>query len=80
MNTFSEVEHIEVWGEVVSGIPSGQMVQVGLMKKLPAIPEETGGESHDLSISIQSNEKLVYSFKFLCVQSEQKQTTTFLSH
>lgn len=43
IHTFCEVEHVEVWGEVVSDIPSCQMVQVGLMKKLPAIPEETGG-------------------------------------
>ncbi len=54
MNTCGEVEHIEVWGEVVSDVPSGQVVQVGLMKELPTIPDNTGEESHDLSISIKS--------------------------
>lgn len=54
VNTCGKVEHIEVWGEVVSDVPPGQMVQVGLMKELPTIPDNTGEESHDLSISIQS--------------------------
>lgn len=38
INTCSKVEHVEVWGEVVSDVPSGQMVQIGLIKKLPTIP------------------------------------------
>ena len=63
MNTCSEVEHVEVWREVVSDVSSGQVVQVGLMKELPAIPEETGEESHDQSISIQTYQKLVYLFR-----------------
>lgn len=54
MNTCCEVEHIEVWREVVSDVPSGQVVQVGLMKELPAIPDNTGKEPQDLSTSIQS--------------------------
>lgn len=53
MNTCSEVEHVEVWREVVSDVSSDQMVQVGLMKELPAIPDKTGEESRDLSISIE---------------------------
>ncbi len=32
----------------MSDVPSGQMVQVRLMKELPAIPDNTGEESHDL--------------------------------
>lgn len=46
VNTCSEVEHIEVWREVVSDVPSGQMVQVGLVKEFPTIP--AGEESHEL--------------------------------
>lgn len=38
INTCSKVEHVEVWREVVSDVPSGQMVQIGLIKKLPTIP------------------------------------------
>lgn len=53
LNTCCEVEHIEVWREVVSDVPSGQMVQVGFMKKLPTIPDDTGEKSHDLTISVQ---------------------------
>lgn len=52
----------------MSDIPSGEMVQVGLMKKLPTIPEETGGKLGDFCICIQSNKKMVYLFRFLCVQ------------
>lgn len=38
MNTCTEVEHVEVRGEVVSGVSSGQMVKIGVMEKLPPIP------------------------------------------
>lgn len=41
-NTCGEVEHVEIWREVVSDVPSGQMVQVGLMKELPSIPDKKG--------------------------------------
>ena len=57
-NTCSEVEHVEVRREVVSDVSPGQMVQVGLMKELPAIPDETGEESHDQSVSIFICERL----------------------
>lgn len=63
MNTCSEVEHVEVWREVVFYVPPGQMVQVGLMKELPAIPDKTGEQSHGLSDSIQSYEKLLCFYK-----------------
>lgn len=54
VSTCSEVEHVKIWREIVSDVPSGQMVQVGLMKELPTIPDNTREESHDLSISIQN--------------------------
>lgn len=54
MSTCSEVEHVKIWREIVSDVPSGQMVQVGLMKELPTIPDDTREESHDLSISTQN--------------------------
>ena len=41
-NTCGEVEHVEIWRKVVSDVPSGQMVQVGLMKELPSIPDKKG--------------------------------------
>lgn len=40
MNTCAQVQHIEVGREVVSGISSGEMVQIGLMEKLPTIPNK----------------------------------------
>lgn len=54
VSTCSEVEHVKIWREIVSDVLSGQMVQVGLMKELPTIPDNTREESHDLSISIQN--------------------------
>lgn len=40
-NTCSEVEHVEVRGEVVSDVSSGQMVEVRFMEKHPTIPDQT---------------------------------------
>lgn len=38
INTCTEVQQIEVWREVVSGVSSGEMIKIGLMEKLPTIP------------------------------------------
>lgn len=67
INTCSKVEHVEVWREVVSDVPSGQMVQIGLIKKLPTIPafvrEDTrvnksvGSNNGSQEASIKSNQK-----------------------
>lgn len=46
INTCTEVQHVEVRRKVVSGVSSGEMVKIGLMEKLPTIPNEgvTGRE------------------------------------
>jgi hypothetical protein len=36
--TCSEIEHVKVWGEVVPDVPPGQVVEVGLMEEVPAVP------------------------------------------
>ena len=36
--TCSKVQHVEIWGEVVADVSSGQVVQVGLKEEVPAIP------------------------------------------
>lgn len=40
LDTCTEVEHVEVRREVVSGVSSGEMVKIGVMEKLPTIPDE----------------------------------------
>lgn len=44
LNTCSEVQHVEVGRKVVSGVSSGEMVKIGLLEKVPTVPEE---ESQD---------------------------------
>lgn len=62
MNTCGEVEHIEVWREVVSDVPSGQMVQVGLMKELPSIPDGSGKDYFSVFLQIREDvERLILS-------------------
>ena len=52
--TCSKVEHVEVRREVVSDVPSGQMVQICLMKKLPTIPGFTAeGSCHFFYFHVQ---------------------------
>lgn len=46
MNTCAQVQHIEVGREVVSGVSSGQMVQIGLVEKLPTIPKQRKESQH----------------------------------
>lgn len=65
MNTCSEVEHVEVRGEVVSDVPSGQMVQVGLMKKLPTISVLTEKSHMIFSLGIKVLRETEYNKYFL---------------
>lgn len=46
LNTCTEVQHVKVRREVVPGVSSGEMVKIGLMEKLPTVPNEraTGRE------------------------------------
>lgn len=40
IHTCSEVEHVEVWREVVSDVPSGQVIKVRLIEEHPPIPDK----------------------------------------
>lgn len=40
IHTCSEVEHVEVWREVVSDVPSGQVIKVRLVEEHPPIPDK----------------------------------------
>lgn len=40
VDTCTEVQHVEVRREVVSGVSSGEMVKIGVMEKLPTIPDQ----------------------------------------
>ena len=52
--TCSEIEHVKVRGEVVADVPPGQVVEVGLMEEVPAVPSRKGTRETGEDVAVTS--------------------------